>query len=213
MATREETLLLSTQAYERLSRKTYHVTVGKNNDLKSYKLRFTPHEYKHLFGLHKLGDRPDIYRAPSERVFKDILKRRTDLKKLTASDFYGDIETRVENIVDLEQYIDSFLEIYDWDKIKARSTIVGNKMIPHKSIRNNSDNIYIFFNDGGTDGTELKIGDIIIGDFIIEIPVTFIVEPEDDLTANLVRPAIVLYKEKLDKHTQDKVIILDKLSK
>jgi hypothetical protein len=85
-------------------------------------------------------------------------------------------------------------------------------MIPNQSIRNDTDKIYIFFNDGGKDSPELKIGDIIISEVNIEIPVSFIVEPDKDYTANLVRPATVLYKEKHDKLSQVKTILLDKLS-
>ena len=214
MQPKAEILLKSTKAYERMLNKEYLVTVGKNQQLKSYKLVFTEYEYQHLFGLHKLKDRPNITRASSKKNFNKILNSVLDCESIVSSEFYSIIENRVENIADLEQYIDSFNEVYDWDKSKARSDIVGNIMIPNKSIQNNKDNIYIFFNDGGTESAELKIGDIIIGEFNIkiEIPVSFIVEPDKDYTANLVRPAIVLYKEKLNKATQEKVILLNNLS-
>jgi len=203
MSTTEEILLNSTKAYEKLLNKEYTVTVGKNKELKSYKLRFTTDEYKHLFGLHKLDDRLDIKRSPSNGVFKSILDGSIKCSYVTSSKNYSKIRKRVENIVDLEKYIDGFCEIYDWDMVKSRSDIIGDRMIPNKSIKDDKNNIYIFFNDGGVDSsTELRIGDIVIGEFNIEIPVSFIVEPFKDYTANLVRPATVLYKEKTDKATQ-----------
>ena len=57
MLTKEETLLNSTKAYEKLLNKEYLITVGKNKSLKSYKIQFTTNEYKHLFGYQKLSDR------------------------------------------------------------------------------------------------------------------------------------------------------------
>jgi len=212
MQTKADILLNSTKAYERMLCKEYFITVGKNQQLKSYKLVFTEYEYQHLFGLHKLKDRPNIVRASSKKNFNKILSGDLDCDSIVTSEFYNNIESRVENIGDIENYIDSFNEIYDWDKVKARSDIVGNRMIPNRSIKNDMDMIYIFFNDGGTDSAELKIGDIIIGEFNIEIPVSFIVEPDKDYTANLVRPAMVLYKEKHDKSTQTRTVLLDKLS-
>jgi hypothetical protein len=214
MPIKEEMLLNSTKAYNRMLNNEYLFTVGKNQQLKSYRLRFTEYEYQHLFGLHKLKDRPNIVRTSSKKNFDRVLNENLDFSKIISSKFYGIIEKRVENIVDLEKYIDSFSEIYDWDMIKAKSDIAGNIMIPNKSIRNDKNNIYIFFNNDGIDSNaELKIGDIIIGEFNIEIPVSFIVEPNKDYTANLVRPATVLYKEKINKTTREKIIIADKLSK
>jgi hypothetical protein len=213
MLINEKILLNSTRAYERLINKKYLVTVGKNKALKSYVLRFTPDEYKHLFGFHKLKDREEYFNTASEFVFRDILNGKMDCSTIVTSEFYDSIKNRVENIADLEQYIDSFLEIYDWNKRKARSDIDGNIMIPNQSIKNVKDKIYIFFSDGGVDSDELTIGDIVIGEFNIEIPVSFIVEPNKDYTAHLVRPSKVLHKEKIDEVTHDKAILFDKLSK
>jgi hypothetical protein len=215
MPSREEILLKSTKAYERLINQEYLITVGKNKTLKPYKLCFTPNEYKHLFGFQKLKDRDEYFNTASKFVFDDVINGKMDCTTIVSSRFYEKIEKRVENIFDLEQYIDSFNEIYDWDKSKARSDIVGDIMIPNKSIRNDKDKIYVFFNDIGADNTELKIGDIIIGEFNIkiEIPVSFIVEPNKDYAVSLVRPSKVLYKDKLDKAIQSKTILLDKLTK
>jgi hypothetical protein len=214
MSPKEEILLNSTRAYERLSSKEYLVTVGKNKVLKSYKLRFTPNEYKHLFGFQKLKDREELFNTASEFVYNDILQGKIDSFNIVSSAFYSKIELRVENIANLEHCIDTFAEIYDWDRAKAKSDIVGNIMIQNKSVNSHNDKIYVFFNDVGVDSnSELRIGDIIIGEFNIEIPVSFIVEPNRDYTAKLVRPAKVLYKEKIDNPSQETSILLDKLSK
>jgi len=209
----EEILLNATQAYQRLLNIEYIVTVGKNKELKTYKLQFTTDEYKHLFGLHKLDDRLDIKRSPSNAVFESIINGKINCSYVVSSKNYARIRKRVENIADLEEYIDQFNQIYDWNMVKARSDIHGDRMVPSISIKDAKNNIYIFFNDGGIESTELRIGDIVIGEFNIEIPISFIVEPHKDYTANLVRPATVLYKEKSDKSTQTKVTLLDKLSK
>jgi len=205
-------LLKSAKAYERLINKEYLVTVGKNAKLKTYVLRFTPDEFKHLFGLHKLTDRPAIFRASSDHVFKELLNNETRCVYIASSRDFPKIEQRVANIADLEQYIDIFDKMCDWDKLKAEINIKADKMIQNVSVQNGSDKICVFFKDDCIEsGAELRIGDIHIGDFNIEVPVSFIVDTRD-YSKSLVRPAVVLYKEKHDLSTGAKTVLLDELS-
>lgn len=102
--------------YKKLIEKEYNIVVGKNKRLTSYKFKFTKNDFKHIAGLHKLKDLPDIYTASSMKLFDDIIKNRLDLSDIINSTYYQLVANRIENLVYLENYLDNAQTIYKWDK-------------------------------------------------------------------------------------------------
>ena len=75
-------LQLCAQKYAELCYYTYDCTIARKNTAIDLHFTFSPYEFRHLAGLHRLEH--DRLRSNSERVFKDILSC-----KLTLADLIG----------------------------------------------------------------------------------------------------------------------------
>lgn len=64
-------LQLCAQKYAELCYYTYDCTIARKNTAIDLHFTFSPYEFRHLAGLHRLEH--DRLRSNSERVFKDIL--------------------------------------------------------------------------------------------------------------------------------------------
>lgn len=151
-------LQTATDNYQKLLDKEYNIVVGKNKKLSSYKLTFTKDDFKHVAGLHKLKDLPDVYTASSEKLYDDIVKQRLDLSDISSSTYIAEVLNRIENLVYLENYLDIAQTLYLWDKSKSPfSNIDANVMIPVPSTPFNGETAYVFFKS--YNGNELQIAD------------------------------------------------------
>lgn len=203
-------LQTATDNYRKLLDKEYNIVVGKNKQLFSYKLTFTKHDFKHIIGLHKLKDLPDVYTASSEKLYDDIVKQRLDLSDINNSAYIAEVLNRVENLVYLESYLDTSQTVYQWDKNKSPfSDIDANIMLPVPSIPFNNETAYVFFKS--YDGNKLQIADFFTDSVLKENPVSLF-STRRDYTKGQVRPPALLYKDKIELLTGNKTVILDKLS-
>lgn len=73
-------LQLCAQKYAELCYYTYDCTIARKNTAIDLHFTFSPYEFRHLAGLHRLEH--DRLRSNSERVFKDILSCKLTLADL-----------------------------------------------------------------------------------------------------------------------------------
>lgn len=78
-------LQLCVQKYAELCYYTYDCTIARKNTAIDLHFTFSPYEFRHLAGLHRLEH--DRLRSNSERVFKDILSGKLTLADLRQTKF------------------------------------------------------------------------------------------------------------------------------
>lgn len=193
-------------AYKNLLKKEYVIVVGKNNKSRSYVLQFTSDEFKHICGLHKLKDNLDIYRSSSSALLNKIIKDKITIEDINKSKKYPEIEERIKNIAHIQEYLDNFDVIYDWEQKNSRFSIIdANLMIPIKSAELNGYESYIFFKNSERNGT-LELSDYIVEPHQFSRLETAIVDKKD-YREGQTRPPALLYKEKIELSDDSKKAI------
>ena len=89
---------------EELEDKKFHITAGKKGETMELTLCFDASNFKHLLGLHKLTDIPQMSR-PSDILYQQILDGKTHLADISESTHYEEINTRLENFFYLKDTI------------------------------------------------------------------------------------------------------------
>lgn len=203
-------LQTATENFQKLLFKEYNIIVGKNKKLFSYKLAFTKNDFKHIAGLHKLKDIPDVYTASSEKIYDDVIKQRINISNINNSIYIAEVYNRINNLVYLEIYLDTAQAIYQWDKNKSSfSNIDADLMISVPSIPFIGENAYIFFKFCNTG--RFQITDFFTDSVLKENPVSLF-STRRDYTKGQARPPAMLYKEKVELLTGNSTVFLDRLS-
>ena len=90
-------------------------------------------------------------------------------------DHFHKINKRIENIIDIEKYLDSFMELYEWNPNLAwgeiKSKIKADVLIANQSFKNNDEKIFVFFTK--TDSRTYSVTDFITEDIELNKVVTF----------------------------------------
>lgn len=181
---------------------------GKSGILHSHILNFTPDEFKHIIGLHKLTDIPLICRSSSNNLLFAIKRNQLTLDDISTSVFYPKIKERIQNLINLPDYLNTASLFYSWDKKRSPySNIDADIMIPVQSPIDKS-SIYIFFKNGNNE--KFKLSECIVETAESQKLVSLISEKRD-YTKGQVRPPILLYKEKREISTGIKTVLIDKL--
>lgn len=183
--------------YKSLLEIEYHIIVGKKGKLTNYIIRFDKDHFKHTFGFHKLKDNESIYKTSSSRLYRDVSTGRITLETLKKSQYYHDIETRIQNIAYLDVYLDTTKEFYRWNQNKSPfSVIAANIMIPNKSKIDETNEVFIFFNKNSND-------QLIFTGCIEESPIS-IIQPQLDYRIGQERSLSILLMEKYNKSLKSK---------
>ena len=118
-------LQLCAQKYAELCYYTYDCTIARKNTAIDLHFTFSPYEFRHLAGLHRLEH--DRLRSNSERVFKDILSCKLTLADLRQAHNWSTesekILSRLEALSQLDTLMDEFLLLYGFS---------GEKLAAHQ---------------------------------------------------------------------------------
>lgn len=133
-------LLQAAQAFEQLLKKKYIFELGKQGTLYKIDLVFTPYEFHHLAGLHKLDD-IKILHKDRRLVFKEILKRKLTCDDINESSGFKSIQKRLELIVNLEHYLDTVNSIFKYDHKKNMSSKIRAEYV----MKNTSSGNEVFY--------------------------------------------------------------------
>ena len=116
-------LQLCAQKYAELCYYTYDCTIARKNTAIDLHFTFSPYEFRHLAGLHRLEH--DRLRSNSERVFKDILSGKLTLADLRPAHNWSTesekILSRLEALSQLDTLMDEFLLLYGFSGEKLAS--------------------------------------------------------------------------------------------
>lgn len=92
--------------YQALINYEYHFTLGRKGKLHKIVLGFSKTDFHHLAGLHKLKDL-HIARANRNTVFHQTLHGKITYNTLTKSQFFPQIQERVNTLPYLESFLAS----------------------------------------------------------------------------------------------------------
>lgn len=108
------------QKYAELCGYTYECTIARKNTLQVLRFTFSPYEFRHLAGLHRLESKR--LRKNSERLLKDALAGKLTLADLQkAPNWPQEAETilgRLAALSQLDVLMDEFLLIYGFSAQK-----------------------------------------------------------------------------------------------
>lgn len=108
------------QKYAELCGYTYKCTIARKNSAQELQFTFSPYEFRHLAGLHRLESKR--LRANSERLLKDALSGKLTLEDLKkAPNWPQEAETvqgRLAALAQLDVLMDEFLLIYGFSARK-----------------------------------------------------------------------------------------------
>lgn len=125
-------LQLCAQKYTELCYYTYDCTIARKNTAIDLHFTFSPYEFRHLAGLHRLEH--DRLRSNSERVFKDILSCKLTLADLRQAHNWSTesekILSRLEALSQLDTLMDEFLLLYGFsgEKLAAQTPPLRTKI-------------------------------------------------------------------------------------
>lgn len=191
-------------AFKKLLDKEYFIEIGRKGKSSTFKIIFEEDDFKHLSGINKLTDLPTIYKMPSNLLFKNAVSENITDKDLIPSTKFNSIKERLENLKNLEYYLNKNMAVFKWDKSKAKSSkITADFMLEEKS--DNKKKAYFFLKEKnnffGTEKT-LKITEI-----KKENGVSFFLSSQDYPRGQV--KFTLLKNEKIHKSTKIKELLFD----
>ena len=182
------------KAFEHLLDFQYHIIIGRKGKSVELNILFDPSEFHHLVGLHKLHDLR-IARENRDKVFQQILTGNISINDLKKSQYFPNIQKRIEPFIQIENFLDSNKLIFRYNqKLQTFSLIEAEYLL---STPYENTDIYIFLD-------RQKEPDY----FFCR---SFFQKEEKDYTKG---QAIftLLIKEKINLRTEEKIIQYDRLT-
>ncbi|WPX08180.1 PBECR4 domain-containing protein [Anaerocellum danielii] len=98
---------------------------------------------RHLLGLHKLVDKPNLSKAPPDKVFKSLNERKITFSYLKTSKFFAEIEERIK-FFDLLPILATSKYIIDFDPHKLQNCKLQSKFLFFKIEIEKNKPIYLY---------------------------------------------------------------------
>ena len=181
-------------AFNELLNINYYCVIGRKGQTREFSLVFDTYHFHHLSGLHKLSDVQEV-RGNRERVFKNILSDSLTYEMIGRSKDFPLIETRLDYLHLLEQFMDSNSIIFNYDKRKNNSSRIEAVYLLSNDIDGNT--IYLFIDK---DSADMFFGRTFFPKGLIDFTIA---QPQWTF----------LYKEKINTSTDERIIQYDELKK
>jgi hypothetical protein len=195
-------LMASAKAYAELTNKEYIMTIGKKNQNRQFKLIFTNTDFKHLAGIHKLTDL-DIHNSKADAVLNYALNGALTVEDLRISYHFNEIKERMENLKNLENYLDSNMPVFKWDTNKCGYSRINADYVLKENVPNDR-KAYIFLKEKWDLGTVKKLK---IEEIKKESAISFFLAKRD-WTENQTAYTL-LRNEKIDIRTNIRTVLYD----
>lgn len=123
-------------AYKNLTDFRYNLVIGRKGKTEFLRVEFRKVDFHHLAGLHKLADLNHIRSMNRENCFDDILSGKISDVEIKSSNFFQEIEKRIELCAHIEECFDDnelvfkFNKNQSWTQIQAKYllvTLIENK--------------------------------------------------------------------------------------
>lgn len=82
---------------ENLLNRQFHLRAGKKGNIIEFDIIFSAREFKHLAGLHKLTDLPEVQARSSAVLLQQILNKQITFENIARSEFIHQCEPRLDN--------------------------------------------------------------------------------------------------------------------
>ena len=209
--TDEELLMCVAQQYKRITQYTYFAVIAKSNSKHSIKIKFTPSEFKHLVGLHKAKEYPDICKANSGALLRSILNGKFPFDNLKNSAAFSNIRERCRRMIHFEEYLDLFERIYDFDQTLAYNAGIQTNIEAKYMIASENNTVFIFLVQD--ESGNIRVSDLLADDIqkAVDLRARTLVVGSPDYTKGQTRPYTVIYKDKCHKKTNEKEIKINRL--
>ncbi len=182
------------KAFEHLLDFQYHIIIGRKGKSVELNILFDPTEFHHLVGLHKLHDLR-IARENRDKVFQQILTGNISINDLKKSQYFPNIQKRIEPFIQIENFLDSNKLIFRYNqKLQTFSLIEAEYLL---STPYENTDIYIFLD-------RQKEPDY----FFCR---SFFQKEEKDYTKGQAIYTLLI-KEKINLRTEEKIIQYDRLT-
>ena len=182
------------KAFEHLLDFQYHIIIGRKGKSVELNILFDPTEFHHLVGLHKLHDLR-IARENRDKVFQQILTGNISINDLKKSQYFPNIQKRIEPFIQIENFLDSNKLIFRYNqKLQTFSLIEAEYLL---STPYENTDIYIFLD-------RQKEPDY----FFCR---SFFQKEEKDYTKGQAIYTLLI-KEKINLRTEEKIIQYDHLT-
>ncbi len=200
----------ATAVYKRMLAIKYTIIVGKKGRLLAYQLGFDKQNYKHLFGLHKIKDIPDIYQRASYHLFNAVISGKLTVDDICMSSEYHKIVNRLENLIYLEKHLDNMKDFILWDVKKSPiSTVDADILLTSPlSVNDNEETFVFFFKE--EDKSSLPL-DFDVKEFT-RVTAYSSFSDKLDYRKGQARPLTIMYIDKFNEENNERSIILDHLS-
>jgi len=197
-----EALKQSAKAFKRLLNKEYLMVITRKSNSVQFKLLFEEWDFKHLAGIHKLTD-TDLYKMPAANLFNNILRDKITESDLKASIYFNEIKERMENLKNLESYLDNNMLVFKWDRNKGGYSKVSADYVLKENIPDDK-KAYVFLREKFSLGTTKKLK---VEEIKKKSAISFFLEKRD-LTENQVSYTLVK-NEKIDKIKNTRTVLYD----
>lgn len=177
--------------YQKLLNSQYNFIVGYKNKEFHISLTFTNDEFHHLAGLQYLNDIRYIRRTSRVEIFKSIIQGSINDNYLSKSSNYNDIIQRINNVINLENFLDSNKTVFKFNKSAASNSVINADFI----LKNNEDRMNTYF------CIEKRLDGTYFGKSIFSRD-----ETEKDYTKGHT-PCTILYKEKINLLTNERQVL------
>jgi hypothetical protein len=183
------------EVFSNLLNYEYNITLGKKGVRTDLCLSFEKVDFYHLIGLQYLKDRIQL-RKNRERIFNQILNNELTFSQIRSSDLFCVIEKRFVSFVHIEQFLDSNGLVFKFNRRSIPSLKMKAEYILENSIKSSIAYICIDKTDNITDKYYCR---------------SFFPKENIDYTARQIKYTL-LYKEKVNTITREKIIQYDKLT-
>ena len=173
----------------------YNIILGRNNTKTEITINFEKSDFSHLIGLHKLKDVLNGNLA-TEKLFDKCLTGKISFDRISKSSFFSKLGNRFEYFINIEKMLDSNKTVF---KCNTRNMAKFSKIIADFELKNIYDDlVFYLFIERRNSSEKLYCK-------------SFIQESNIDYTYGQTKMTL-LYKEKINKKTNERVIQYDRLS-
>lgn len=119
--------------YNILLKHQYHFVLGRKGKIKEFIISFDKSDFHHLAGLHKLKDNAKVQYGKRADIFDSILTGEITLEQIQKSEFYSQMENRLEPLCHLEEILDNNDLVFHYnEKVNRYSVIKSDYLLENK---------------------------------------------------------------------------------
>ena len=181
-------------AFNKLVNIEYNIIFGKAGKLTHLTLTFDKKNFHHLIGFKYLEDRRGLLNKDRAKIFDAIINNEITYCQICNSDFFYDIEKRFSAFVDIEHFLDNNGLIFKFNRKAKPAAKMQAKYIMESTANNDTAYMCIDKRDNQS-----------------KFFCRSFFPKEYDYTWGHIRHTL-LYKEKVNVITREKIVQYDKLT-